>query len=203
MCRDDPQGSKEGGCQPIICPTNLPETIVLEFILAERYMHMSERALSHTKKGQGQDDWSEGTWKAAAMHANEATPRGGAHFSSACVLFYIHCASNKCFTCFPISVSVEFFLQGRQGLTSCLSHVTPRTPLRSPIAPGSGCFSICTITAFSADSPLRVHLVTQESFLRVKAESRKSRSFPEVETIDSETLGSNISLQGDYREGGN
>ena len=49
MCRDDPQGSKEGGCQPIICPTNLPETIVLEFILAERYMHMSERALSHTK----------------------------------------------------------------------------------------------------------------------------------------------------------
>ena len=123
--------------------------------------------------------------------------RGVTHFKSAYVPFYIYFASNKCFICFTISVSVEFFPQGRQGLKSCLSHFTPHSPLRSPRAPGSGCFPNYTITAISSDSPLRVHLLTQESFHRIKAETRKSRSFPEVETIDSETLGSSISLQGD------
>ena len=37
---EEPKGGRR--CQPIICPANLPETLTLESIMAERYIHYQE-----------------------------------------------------------------------------------------------------------------------------------------------------------------
>ena len=55
------EGTKGGrGCQPIICSANLPETLVLETTLINRYVHFQEGSWIIL---QGQNDWPEATQK--------------------------------------------------------------------------------------------------------------------------------------------
>ena len=67
MHRKDLEGSEWRGCQPILWPANLPETLVLESILATRHTCTAGKALIKIKYGHEPDNWSEIIWKTVPL----------------------------------------------------------------------------------------------------------------------------------------
>jgi len=102
--------------QLLIYPANLPETFVLEAILAERCTCHQVRTLSQTKYGHKHDDWPEATGKLPPTPYNQPKPPllHTKHSEFTHVLFHTYWASNKPFYLFTVLVSAEFFLQRRQ-----------------------------------------------------------------------------------------
>lgn len=105
--------------QLLIHPANLPETFVLEAILAERCACHQVRTLSQTKHEHKRDDRPETTGKLPPPRpppphiSNRSRPV--AHKTQFThVLCHTHWASNKRFYLSTVVVSAEFFLQRRQ-----------------------------------------------------------------------------------------
>ena len=125
MRRIDPRVMEGRGCQPIICPANLRETLMLESILVERCACTWGRVLSQARNGQARQ-WPKEPENCSHI-SNLSYPKSKTlSLSPLLCPFHMHFASSKCFTCFPtFCLFAEFFLQRRQRSRS---YVKPAGP---------------------------------------------------------------------------